>query len=100
MIRGTTPTHIFALPFSLELVKTLEITYAQCGKIVLQKGLADCEIEGNAVRLDLTQEETFKLSESMYVDIQLRVLTQQDDALASRIMRVRVEDCLSKEVLK
>lgn len=99
MIRGTTPTHEFALPFTADLLKAIEITYAQCGKVMLQKSMADCEIEGNVVRVNLTQEETLAMSNSMYVDIQMRVLTLQDDALASRIMRVRVEDCLSGEVL-
>lgn len=99
MIRGTTPTHTFVLPFSTELVKTLEITYAQCGKVILKKGTANADMSGNTVRIRLTQEDTLKFDAKTYVDIQVRVLTHEGDALASRVLRVRADVCLSDEVL-
>ena len=41
MIRGTTPTHIFNIPFDTSLVDEVKITYAQEDEIILIKGTAD-----------------------------------------------------------
>lgn len=58
MYRGTTPTHIFTLPFNVEQLKKVEITYEQLGQIILQKTETDCTLEGKIIRLELTQEES------------------------------------------
>lgn len=99
MIRGTTPKHEFTLQFDTSLIKTIEITYAQCGKVVLKKGTADCEMSGSTVRVRLTQEETLKFDDKTYAEIQIRVLTTSGEVLASRKMSARVEAALSNEVL-
>lgn len=99
MIRGSTPTHIFTLPFGAETVKTIEITYAQNEKVKLQKANADCVLEGNTVSIKLTQEDTFKFDEKPLVEIQIRVLTLGGDVIASDIMYTTVKRCLSDEVL-
>lgn len=100
MIRGTTPTHIFTLPFGIETIKTIQIIYAQNGAEKLTKSNADCTLEGNTVKIRLTQEDTFKFADDVCVEVQVRVLTTGGDALASRVMRVRCHDCLSDEVLE
>ena len=100
MIRGTTPTHTFQLPFGTETIKTIQIAYAQNGNEKLTKGNADCTFEGNVVTCKLTQEDTFKFAHGECVEVQVRVLTLGNDALASRVMRVHCNECLSDEVLK
>ena len=45
-IRGTTPTIQFDLPIDSSMVKVLYITVHQCGKLILEKTLADCSCEG------------------------------------------------------
>jgi hypothetical protein len=99
MIKGTTPTHTFSLPFGTELIKTIEITYAQSGTVVLTKGNTDCTFEENDVSVRLSQEDTFLFADGTCVEIQVRVLTLGGDAIASPVMRVHCHDCLSCEVL-
>lgn len=100
MIKGTTPQHIFSLPFSTEMVKTIQITYAQHDVIKLIKGTEDCVFDGNTVSTRLSQEDTFLFEEGVCVEVQVRVLTNGDDALASNVIRVRCAECLSKDVLE
>ena len=100
MIRGTTPTHIFTLPFGIETIKTIQIIYAQSGAEKLTKSNEDCMLDGNTVTVKLTQEDTFLFDDGVCVEVQVRVLTNGGDALASRVMRVRCEECLSCEVLQ
>lgn len=99
MIKGTTPTHIFTLPIDADTIKTIHILYAQNGVEKLKKSNDDCTFEGKAVKVKLTQEDTFKFADDVCVEVQVRVLTVGGDALASRVMRVRCHDCLSDEVL-
>jgi hypothetical protein len=100
MIRGTTPTHIFKLPFSVDICKQIKIIYAQDDVILLEKTAEHCELNDNAATVTLTQEETFKFNCRKPVQIQVRVLTQDGDALNSGIKLVSVEKCLDDEVLE
>lgn len=99
MIKGTTPTHVFTLPFDMATVKTIQIVYAQNHIVKLEKGNEDCTFDGNNVSIRLTQEDTLKFDGDGYVNIQVRVLTVGGDALASNIMKTFLMDCLSDEVL-
>ena len=100
MIRGTTPKHMFTLPFDMSTVKELHILYAQGDNLVLKKTLSDCTADGCTVSVILTQQETMLFSEDKRVEIQIRVLTTAGQALASRIREESVYDVLDDEVLK
>ena len=63
MIRGTTPTFEFTLPMLTDEIAAGYITFAQDGRVVIDKDLADCTCAGSTVTLHLTQEETLKLSQ-------------------------------------
>lgn len=99
MIRGTTPTHTFKLPFDSSLVEKAMVIYAQNGVEVFRKELPQCQMEGNELRCTLTQEDTFKLSCEANVEIQLRVLTTDGNALATYPRVIGVQRCLNDEVL-
>ena len=99
MTRGSTPAHVFTLPFSVETIKTVEITYEQNEEVKLKKTNIDCTLEENTVSVKLTQEDTFKFDEKPLVKIQIRVLTLGGDDIASDIMYATVKDSLSDEVL-
>lgn len=99
MKRGTTPTHEFYLEFGTDMLKAVEITYKQNDVIVLQKHIEDCTLEDNKITCKLTQEDTFKFDEESCVEVQLRVLTIGEDVLASDVVRVCCDECLSEEVL-
>lgn len=99
MIRGTTPTHTFKLPFDADIIKSVMIIYAQRNKEILRKETADCTMEGKTISVTLTQEDTFKFNHVDHMQIQLRLLTMSGDALASDIKVVNVKECLNSEVL-
>ena len=65
MIRGTTPTHTFATSISLVDAAKVDVTYKQ-GIVILEKTKDDCEITPTTLKLELTQEETFKFKEYGY----------------------------------
>lgn len=100
MTRGTTPHHTFELPFDVLLVKKAVVIYAQNGAEVLRKETDSCTLDGNTIKTALTQEETFMFDEKKSVQIQVRVLTIGDEALASNIMTVDIGKLLDDEVLK
>lgn len=100
MIRGTTPTHIFEIPFEKALIKTVKITYSQNGTVVFCKNTEDCTIEDDKITVRLTQEETLACKISSLVSIQLRILTIDGDALSSDIMVDSVQNSLDDEVLE
>lgn len=100
MKRGTTPTHTFTLPFDVSTIKKVRILYAQAGTVRLTKETGDVFMDGRAISVTLTQEDTLALTSGNVVDIQIRVLTQGDDSLVSDIVQVYVERLLENEVLQ
>ena len=93
---GTTPKHTFTFPCETNNNQELKITYSQNKKIILEKYLADCEVDKNSVSYKLTQEETFLFANDVNVELQVRVLTTTGDVLASNIRIVTVERCLDR----
>ena len=99
MKRGTTPTHTFTLPFDTSLLSVVRVTYAQMGRVVLTKTGEELTLEGNTVTVRLSQEETFRFNSSHPVELQVRALTADGDAINSDIVTVPVGRCLDKEVI-
>ena len=100
MIRGTTPTHYFRLPFGEEMIQSIEIYYKQGFREVLTKTKQDCSFDGKTVTLRLSQEDTLGFKEGELVKIQVRILTPAGDSIASNIMKATVDELLSDEVIK
>lgn len=99
MIRGTTPTHTFTLPFETSILSEAMIVYAQDEKEILNKKTDACTLTGNEIVVTLTQEDTFLFDHKKDVQIQIRVLTKEGVALASQIFYLDVEKCLNSEVI-
>lgn len=100
IIQGTTPEHEFTLPFDTSLIKELRISYGQKGKEVLVKYDEDCIYNGNVIKVSLTQEDTFMLNPKLLVDVQLRVLTKNDQIhINDDDIQLRVKGSLNSEVL-
>lgn len=99
IIRGTTPTHTFSLPFDVDMIKEVRVIYAQDDQIVFVKNTKDCTLANNTVTVKLTQENTFALDCKKYVEIQVRVLTVDGDALVSEIITISVGRCFDKDVI-
>ena len=98
-MRGTTPLHLFKLPFDTSLVKSVKIIYSHDQTPVLVKETAHCTLDGNRITVKLTQEETFLFENNWLVEIQLRVLMENGDALRSKIFHRFTGVLLDEEVL-
>lgn len=101
MIRGTTPTLEFTLPFDTSLIAEMYITITQNGITTLEKTLSDCNCSGTSVSLTLTQEDTLGLQQQPRSrdEMQIRVRTIAGKALASDIMSVYVGRILKEGVI-
>lgn len=99
MIRGTTPTFIFNLPFDVSNIKSAYITIKSRGTEV-EKAVTDCSLNGTTITVKLTQEETLALPESQIAGVQLRVLTNDNEALASDVFPIKVEEILKEGVIE
>lgn len=99
MIRGTTPTHVFTIPFDTALIKELKVVYAQDDIPLVFKKKTDCVFNERQIILSLTQEDTFLFDSEKPVELQLRVLTNDNKALNSKVKKISVGKCLDSEVL-
>lgn len=98
MIRGTTPTLKFTLPFEASKIEKLYITIAQ-SDITINKETQDCVLSESTIETTLTQEETLSLKDSYTTKMQLRVKTNDGKVLASQIFDLKVEDVLYDGIL-
>lgn len=103
MIKGTTPTLHFNLPFASSLIKTAEIVveYVDANKSVqIIKKMEDCELGEFSIATVLTQEETLQLPAPSTANVQLRILTTDDVALATEVQKVTVKRILREDVIE
>lgn len=99
MIRGTTPTHIFKIPFDTANLKEVRIFYAQNKKVIVEKTTENCVMEENKITVKLTQEETLRFSHMKNTEIQLKVMTTDGTVMATHPLQVHVCEILKDEVL-
>ena len=99
MIRGTTPTLEFKLPFETSVLAEAYVTFAQHGDVVLDKKMNECQCNENVLTVKLTQEETLSLECNCLTEIQIRVRTIDGNALASKVMSVSPDRILKDGVI-
>lgn len=99
MIRGTTPTLEFSLPFDTDLLAEAYMTLSQQGVVKVDKHLTECECRENKLSVTLSQEDTLKLDCACTVDIQIRARTLNGEALASDIITECVGRILKEGVI-
>lgn len=100
MIRGTTPTFTFTLPFEADgLITDLRVTFAQGDETVLEKSIADCTLDGAKIGLNLTQEETLKFNHEKTIKIQVKVKFSDGSVAAAKPCFVFCREILNEEVL-
>lgn len=99
LIRGTTPIIVLKLPFAANLLAKAYITFSQCGKVVIERTLEECEIEGDTISIQLTQEETLKLSCSYPVEKQIRAIDIAGNVIASKVSKDNVEKILKEGII-
>lgn len=99
MIRGTTPTLVFTLPFAVDNLAAAWITIAQNKNIIIDKALGDCVCDGNTLSVALSQSETLQLTNGVFCEVQIRVRTVAGEALASKIYTMPAERILKDGVI-
>ena len=106
MIRGTTPTLQFKLPFMASLIKSAQILISYVDnlkEIVIEKTLDECELGETTISTELTQEETLAFPSPVTAEVQLRVIIDRDGkdvALATEPYKVKVKKLLKDGVLE
>lgn len=97
MIKGTTPTHKFNVDRDLTLARVY-VTYKQRGSIIVERNNEEetntLTIDAESVSLTLTQEETLKFYANEKVDIQIRAVFEDGEAIASNITSTYTENIL------
>lgn len=112
MIRATTPIHVFVFDEDPSKYEKILITYSQGNYTVLEKNKEDLtieQIEGDfschhgeyRAWYRLTQEETkkFRGGQGRPVYVQVRVLTEDGEALASEKKLIQLQDVLDDKEL-
>lgn len=99
MMRGTTPVHIFNIPFDTSAIESMRILYAQKEKVILTKVKEDCVLAEKSITVQLSQEDTLLFNSGSLVQIQIRVKTTDGNVSNSDIIEVPVGKCLENEVL-
>lgn len=94
MIRGTTPTLIFTLPNDASIYPKVEIYISQRGSLIATKTKDDCTIDGNKIMCMLRQSDTLALTEEQYAYVQIRIVTEFNEVLASIPEKIKVEKLL------
>ena len=95
MTRGTTPLLAFRVGFDTSEISKLYITISQYRKKVIEKDISNCQINGNMITTRLTQEDTLKLTPDILVEVQMRCLLDDGNAIASNII-----SCPAGRILK
>lgn len=99
MIRGTTPTLEFIIPFDTGQLSEAFVTLSQNEVIIIDKALTECQCNENKLSVRLTQEETLKLQCDCMTEIQIRAKTLEGEAIASQIIKVNTERILKDGVI-
>lgn len=98
MIRGTTPTLTFKLPFDCSTIDLINISFAQHSKVLLEKDYYDCVINGNEISVTLSEDDTLKFVSGEHAEIQIRVGIGEQ-RFASQIMKMGVKRVLKDGIL-
>lgn len=98
--RGTTPVLVFTLPFDVAIIKTAWVVFSQIGQEVLTVKTSECTFDGATITAKLTQEQTLLLNHNFSVDIQLRILTKDGEAMASNIIKTDTGKILKEGVIE
>ena len=90
MRRGTTPTLTFTIDFDISKIVSGYITFSQNDVVILDKviGESGVSLSEGLLSVHLTQEETllFKSAPVSPVKVQLRLLLEDEEAIASNII--------------
>lgn len=98
MRRGTTPIITFNTDLDLSDMNKLYVTFSQEGKVIVEKDESELVIDGSNIIVSLSQEDTlkFSLDPRNTVFAQIRVKFNNNIAMASNILKLRVKEILKE----
>ena len=109
MIRGTTPTLRFKIPYTAEQIKLGYITFSRKGEVFLDIPFDDSRVsvEDKCIYVTFSQEDTLKFNSRALYSAQLRILlhdpedqgSSSDVAVASNIITISVDAILKNGVI-
>ncbi len=101
MIRGTTPTLRFKIPYTEEQIQLGYLTFSRGSSVFLDIPLTDerISVEDYYIYLTLSQEDTLKFNSRAVYSIQIRLLLEDDIAVASNIMTIPISAILKNGVI-
>ena len=101
MIRGTTPTLRFKIPYTTEQIQLGYIAFSRKGKVFLDIPFSNERVllEDNYIYLTFTQEDTLMFNSRTVYSVQLRILLQDNIAVASNILTIPVDSILKNGVI-
>lgn len=97
--RGTTHSFEFDMETDLSEVSVMWVTIAQNGIERVTKETEDVEIEGQTIKVNLTQEDTLALKPNRTAKIQIRILLNDGTAEITETIEREVHDCLKDGVI-
>lgn len=98
MRRGSTPTNTFDVDINLTGA-TIIVSYAQQGKIILEKTGDELTVTPDSISLELSQEDTLKFCAGEVL-IQIRYVFPDGSADASNIIATTFERILHDGVIE
>lgn len=94
--RGTTPTVVFAHPYPLDIFRGVTIMFSQRGEALFKKTDKDecVTIDAKHVFVDLTREETLRLTTADLCRAQMLFVFKYEKTAASGIYKIPVLELL------
>ena len=108
MIRGTTPTLCFKIPYTAEQIELGYVTFSRKESVFMDIPFSDnrVTIEDGYVFVTFSQEDTLKFNSRASYSVQLRILLRDPDdssvaniAVASNIITISVGSILKNGVI-
>ena len=97
--RGTTHSFEFDMETDLSAVSVMWVTLSQNGMERVTKETEDIEIDGQTVKVNLTQEDTLALKPNRVAKLQIRILMDDGSAEITETIKRNVKDCLKDGVI-
>lgn len=97
--RGTTHSFEFDMETDLSEVSVMWVTLSQNGIERVTKETEDVVIDGQTIKVNLTQEDTLALKPNRTAKIQIRILLNDGTAEITETIEREVHDCLKDGVI-
>lgn len=101
MIRGTTPTLKFRIPYNADSIELGYITFSRKGMVFKDIPFTDdrVSVQDKFILVTFTQEDTLDFNSRAVYSVQLRMLLRGNIAVASNIIAVPIGSILKNGVI-